>query len=101
VSELLPTTPDTKPQTHLAMSVGGFEESFDQYGFIETTLIAKLIAAGCMVVPVLGSTAVHVEFRPAHLPQSQRNVRFRDAHRRSSANSWPGLHEPPAHPRRR
>ncbi len=68
--------------TDLAVSVGGFEESFDQYGFTETTLIAKLIAAGCMVVPVLGSTAVHVESQPAHLPQSQRNVRFRDAHHR-------------------
>jgi hypothetical protein len=31
---------------------------------------------------VLGSTAVHVESQPAHLPQSQRNVRFRDAHHR-------------------
>jgi GT2 family glycosyltransferase len=68
--------------TDLATSVGGFEESFDQYGFTETTLIAKLIAAGCMVVPVLGSTAVHVESQPAHLSQSQRNAHFRDAHHR-------------------
>jgi GT2 family glycosyltransferase len=68
--------------TDLAASVGGFEESFDRYGFTETTLIAKIIAAGCMVVPVLGSTAVHVESQPAHLSQSQRNVHFREAHHR-------------------
>lgn len=68
--------------TALAVDVGGFEDSFDHYGFTETTLIAKLIAAGCKVVPVLGSTAVHVESQPAHLPQCQRNARFRDAHRR-------------------
>jgi GT2 family glycosyltransferase len=68
--------------TDLAVSVGGFEESFDRYGFTETTLVAKLIAAGCMVVPVLGSIAVHVEPQPAHLPQSQRNVHFREAHHR-------------------
>ncbi len=68
--------------TGLAVGVGGFEQSFDQYGFTETTLIAKLIAAGCMVVPVLGSIAVHVESQPAHLPQTQRNVHFRDAHHR-------------------
>jgi GT2 family glycosyltransferase len=68
--------------TELAVALGGFEESFDRYGFTETTLVAKLIAAGCMVVPALGSTAVHVEAQPAHMTQPERNLRFRDAHRR-------------------
>jgi len=68
--------------TELATRLGGFEESFDRYGFTETTLIAKLIAAGCMVVPVLGSAAVHVEAQPAHMTQLERNRHFRDAHRR-------------------
>ena len=68
--------------TEAAVDVGGFAESFDRYGFTETTLIARLIGAGCAVVPVLGSTAVHVESQPAHLAQSERNARFRDAHRR-------------------
>lgn len=68
--------------TDLAMRVGGFDTSFDSYGFTETTLVAKLIAAGCFVVPQLASAAVHVESQPSHLPQSERNRRFRDAHRR-------------------
>lgn len=68
--------------TKLAVSLGGFEESFDCYGFTETTLIAKLIAAGCVVVPVLGSAAVHVQAQPMHMTQPERNLRFRDAHRR-------------------
>jgi GT2 family glycosyltransferase len=68
--------------TELAFSLGGFDESFDRYGFTETTLVAKLIAAGCMVVPVLRSTAVHVEAQPAHMTQTERNLHFRNAHRR-------------------
>jgi GT2 family glycosyltransferase len=68
--------------TDLAMCVGGFDTSFDGYGFTETTLVAKLIAAGCSVVPQMSSAAVHVEPQPSHLPQSERNVRFGDAHRR-------------------
>lgn len=68
--------------TDLAVNLGGFEESFDRYGFTETTLIAKLIAAGCMVVPVMGSTAVHVEANPTHMTQQERNLHFRDAHAR-------------------
>lgn len=68
--------------TDLAMRVGGFDTSFDSYGFTETTLVAKLIAAGCVVVPQLASAAVHVESQPSHLPQSERNVHFRDAHQR-------------------
>jgi GT2 family glycosyltransferase len=68
--------------TDLAMRVDGFDTSFDSYGFTETTLIAKLIAASCFVVPQLTSAAVHVESQPSHLPQSERNLRFRDAHRR-------------------
>ncbi|HEY1776345.1 MAG TPA: glycosyltransferase [Solirubrobacteraceae bacterium] len=68
--------------TELAAMVGGFDESFDRYGFTETTLVARLIAAGCAVIPVLRSTALHVELQPAHLPQSERNLCFRDAHRR-------------------
>jgi GT2 family glycosyltransferase len=68
--------------TELAVSVGGFDESFRRHGFTETTLVARLIAAGCMVVPVLASTAVHVEAQPAHMTQPERNLHFRKAHRR-------------------
>ncbi len=68
--------------TERAIACGGFEETFDRYGFTETTLVAKLIAGGCFLVPVLGSTALHIEGQPAHLPQAERNRRFRDAHER-------------------
>ena len=68
--------------TELAVRLGGFDASFDTYGFTETTLVAKLIAAGCFVIPQTSNAAVHVESQPAHLPQWQRNLRFRDAHRR-------------------
>lgn len=69
----VPTTP--------ALAVGGFEESFEQYGFTETTLVAKLIAEGIPVIPQIRSAALHVEWNPAHQSQSQRNERFRQAHR--------------------
>jgi hypothetical protein len=68
--------------TALAIQLGGFEESFSQYGFTETTLVAKLVAAGTFVIPQVRCAATHVEGNPAHLSQGERNTLFRQAHQR-------------------
>ena len=68
--------------TRLADDVGGFDESFAAYGFTETSLVARLIAAGVPVIPQVKTAAVHVEANPAHHSRDERNALFRAAHRR-------------------
>jgi hypothetical protein len=63
-------------------SVDGFDESFAAYGFTETSLVARLIAAGVPVIPQVKAVAVHVEANPAHHSREERNALFRAAHRR-------------------
>lgn len=65
-----------------ALHVGGFDDSFDTYGFTETTLVARLVANGFPVVPQVCSSALHVEWNPSHQAQAERNIRFREAHQR-------------------
>jgi|SRR5579883_225409 len=64
-----------------SLRVGGFDESFDRYGFTETTLVAKLIGAGVSVIPQLKAAALHAEWNPNHQHQADRNIHFRKAHR--------------------
>jgi hypothetical protein len=67
----------------LARSCGGFEGLVGSYGFVETTLVAKLIAMwGCPVVPVTASFSLHVEDRMVAIPRDQRDALYREAHRR-------------------
>ncbi|WP_157777932.1 glycosyltransferase family 2 protein [Nocardia terpenica] len=68
--------------TALALEAGGFDEQFAAYGFEEATLVARLIAAGVLVVPQVHSAAVHVEHNPAHHSQAERNQMLAAAHRR-------------------
>nr|WP_244283493.1 glycosyltransferase family 2 protein [Pseudovibrio sp. Tun.PSC04-5.I4] len=45
-----------------ARSVGGFDESFDQYGYEETTLVAKLMGlTGAKLVPLKDCRNLHID----------------------------------------
>jgi glycosyl transferase family 2 len=67
----------------LARSCGGFEGLIGSYGFVETTLVTKLIAMwGCPVVPVTASFSLHVDDRTVAIPRDQRDALYREAHRR-------------------
>lgn len=68
--------------TQVAIDVGGFDESFAAYGFTETSLVARVVAAGVPVVPQVKAAAVHVEANPAHHSRQERNRLFEAAHRR-------------------
>ncbi|WP_280404759.1 glycosyltransferase family 2 protein [Nocardia brasiliensis] len=68
--------------TAQALSVGGFDESFAQYGFTETSLVARLIGRAIPVVPQVKSAAVHVEHNPDHHTQSERVALLSTAHRK-------------------
>lgn len=74
-----------------AVEVGGFDEAFSTYGFTETTLVARLVAAGLPVIPQLASAALHVEWNPSHHAQAARNERFRAAHRKFFTEFLGGL----------
>ena len=66
-----------------AMAAGGFEAPFRPYGFVETTLIAKLLAHHhAFVIPVDGPSAVHVYVEGVALPTAKRDELFRVAHAR-------------------
>lgn len=66
----------------LARSCGGFEALNGPYGFVETTLVTKLIATiGCPVVPLTARFALHIEDRAVAIPRHQRDQLLQDAHR--------------------
>lgn len=66
----------------LARSFGGFEAINGPYGFVETTLVTKLIATtGCPVVPLTARFALHIEDRTVAIPRDQRNQLYQAAHR--------------------
>jgi glycosyltransferase involved in cell wall biosynthesis len=67
----------------LARFCGGFEAINGPYGFVETTLVAKLIAImGCPVVPLTAKFALHIEDRTVAIPRDQRDQLYQAAHHR-------------------
>ncbi len=64
-----------------ALFVGGFDHSFQGYGFTETSLPTKLIAAfGHFVVPVVGSGCLHIEDPNANASRRIKDEAFRKRH---------------------
>jgi len=64
-----------------AVKVGGFSNSFKNYGFTETSVSTKIIAKfGDYVVPVRFPYLLHLNDGGAALSQSDRDFYFRQAH---------------------
>ena len=64
-----------------ARSVRGFDTTFLGYGFTETSLPTKLIAAfDHMVIPVQGNGCLHIEDAKANISQSDKDRIFREKH---------------------
>lgn len=65
-----------------SLEVNGFDVMFGEYGFTETSLPTKLIAAHQhFVIPQTSGGAVHYEGNPAHNDPETRNRHFRSKHR--------------------
>jgi glycosyltransferase involved in cell wall biosynthesis len=66
----------------LSLGVNGFDYRFNKYGFTETSLPTKLMAAhNCFLIPQLVGGAIHFIGNPAHLSQNKRNKYFQNAHK--------------------
>lgn len=64
-----------------SLSVNGFDASFRGYGFTETSLPTKLIAAyGHYIVPVVENGCIHIEDKKANLARSEKDRAFRIKH---------------------
>lgn len=67
----------------LARSCDGFDAINGPYGFVETTLVTKLIArTGCPVVPLAARFSLHIDDRTVAIPRARRDELYREAHRR-------------------
>ncbi len=68
---------------NLARSCEGFDAINGAYGFVETTLVTKLIAtASCPVVPLAARFSLHIDDRTVAIPRDQRDELYRAAHSR-------------------
>lgn len=52
-------------------SIGGFDERFSGWGWSDTFMGAKAIAAGCNIIPVYSATGAHVAHRPRSCRQGK------------------------------
>ena len=65
-----------------ALSVGGFDKRFNNYGFTETPLPTKLIALrGNYLIPIVRSSAYHVENKKELENRYSKDKYFRQAHK--------------------
>ena len=64
-----------------SLKVGGFDESFKNYGFTETSLPTKLIAIrNNFVIPVITGGGIHIEDKAINIGQAEKDKIFRQRH---------------------
>jgi len=63
-----------------SLEVGGFDKSFEGYGFTETSLPTKLIALGQFIIPVVIGGALHVEAENLFLTKKEKDAIFKKKH---------------------
>lgn len=70
-------------ETNSCKMVKGFDKNFNKYGFVETSLVSKLIACyGTYVVPIIGGINFHVEDKEVSIPKIKKDLLFQKAHKK-------------------
>lgn len=65
-----------------SLSVGGFDKSFKGYGFTETSLPTKLVAAfDHFVIPVTVGGCIHVGSKETEITKSKKDKIFKEKHK--------------------